>query len=83
MIDLAGWAPRPDGDDWEALDDAARLDALCCAYAALRLARGEGAATIGDPGSGHVAFPADANLRGRVELTLGRLATDAAGRGRR
>jgi predicted nuclease with RNAse H fold len=81
VVDLAGWAPRTGGDDWEALDDAARLDALCCAYAALRLARGEGAATIGDPGSGHVAFPADANLRGRVELTLGRLASGPPGEG--
>jgi predicted nuclease with RNAse H fold len=83
VVDLGGWAPRPGGDDWDALDDAARLDALCCAYAALRLARAEGTATIGDAASGQVAFPADANLRARVELTLDRLASQAAaGRGR-
>jgi predicted nuclease with RNAse H fold len=77
VLDLGGWAPDPAADDWGALHDAARLDALCCAYAALRLARGEGAATIGGPASGRVAFPADANLRGRVDLTLRRLAAEA------
>jgi predicted nuclease with RNAse H fold len=76
VLDLDGWAPHPGGDDWAALHDAARLDALCCAYAALRLARGEGSATVGDPASGRVAFPADANLRGRVELTVRRLASE-------
>jgi predicted nuclease with RNAse H fold len=80
VLDLGGWAPRAGGDDWDALHDAARLDALCCAYAALRLARGEGAATVGDPASGLIAFPADANLRGRVELTLSRLAAEAPDR---
>jgi predicted nuclease with RNAse H fold len=78
VLDLGGWTPRTVGDDWDALDDAARLDALCCAYAALRLARGECVATVGDPASGQVVFPADANLRGRVELTLRRLAAEAA-----
>ena len=78
VLDLGGWAPRTDGGDWDALHDAARLDALCCAYAALRLARGEGTATVGDPESGHVAFPADANLRGRVDLTVRRLGAEGA-----
>jgi predicted nuclease with RNAse H fold len=76
VVDLGGWGPGAAGDDWDALNDAARLDALCCAYAALRLARGEGAATVGHPESGHVSFPADANLRGRVELTQQRLAAE-------
>ena len=78
VVDLRGWTPQTDGDDWEALDDAARLDALCCAYAALRLARGRGTATIGGPETGHVAFPADANLRARVALTVERLAAEGA-----
>jgi len=78
VIELGGWAPRADGDDWDALHDSARLDALCCAYAALRLARGEGTATVGDPAAGHVAFPADANLRDRVALTVRRLAAEGA-----
>src|SRR5262245_3786682 len=72
VLDLGGWAPDAGADDWGALHDAARLDALCCAYAALRLARGEGSATVGGPATGWVAFPADANLRGRVDLTLPR-----------
>lgn len=77
-LDLGGWAPRPGGDDWEGIDDAACLDALCCAYAAVRLARGEGTATAGDPASGAVVFPADANLRARVEATRARLAAEGA-----
>jgi predicted nuclease with RNAse H fold len=74
VLDLGGWVPDPGGDDWQALHDAARLDALCCAYAGLRLARGEHAASIGSDELGHLTFPADANLRGRVALTLRRLA---------
>jgi predicted nuclease with RNAse H fold len=77
VIDLGGWSPAA-GDVWEALHDAARLDALCCAYAALRLARGEGSVTLGDARRGRVAFPADANLRGRAELTVRRLAAEGA-----
>jgi predicted nuclease with RNAse H fold len=76
VLDLGGWAPA-DGDDWEAIHDAARLDSLCCAYAALRLSRGE-AVTVGAPGSGQVAVPADANLRARLELTVRRLAAEGA-----
>ena len=76
VLDLDGWVPHPEADDWGALHDAARLDALCCAYAALRVARGEGSATVGAPASGRIAFPADANLRGRVELTVRRLASE-------
>jgi hypothetical protein len=75
VVDLGDWEPGG-GGDWDAVHDAARLDALCCAYAALRLARGEGAATVGTPESGHVSFPADANLRGRVALTLRRLSDE-------
>lgn len=72
-VDLGGWAPGAGDDDWDAIDDAARLDAIACAYAALRLAGGEGTAAIGDPEAGHLAVPADANLRARVELTVERL----------
>jgi predicted nuclease with RNAse H fold len=80
VLDLAGWAPAPEPDDWAALDDAARLDALCCAYAALRAIRdgGAGAALVGAPGKGRVALVADANLRGRVAITLDRLRGEGA-----
>lgn len=67
VVDMGGW--HPGGD---AADDAAVLDALCCAYAGLRLARGE-AVVVGTPERGRVAMPADANLRARVALTLARL----------
>lgn len=78
VLDLGGWVPDPRGDDWGLLHDAARLDALCCAYAALRAARGAGSVTLGAPALGHLTFPADANLRGRVEGTLTRLAGEGA-----
>lgn len=73
VVDLGGWAPEGDGDDWAALDDAARLDAVCCAYTALRMAEPATAMSIGTAERGRVAFPADASLRARVTLTLGRL----------
>ena len=75
VLDLGGWVPQG-GDDWQALHDAARLDALCCAVAGLRLARGGHAVSIGSDALGHLTFPADANLRGRVALTLRRLASE-------
>ena len=55
------------------LDDAARLDAICCAYTALRMADPEAAMSIGTPERGRVAFPGGPSLRGRVALTLARL----------
>lgn len=72
VLDLGGWAPAPGGDDWSAIADAARLDALCCAYAALRLARG-GAMVVGVPGRGEIAVPVDANLAHRLQATLERM----------
>jgi len=77
VLDLGGWVPRG-GDDWQALHDAARLDALCCAYAGLRHARGEHAVSMGSEELGHLTFPADANLRSRVGLTLRRLDAEGA-----
>ena len=52
VVDLGGWAPDADGDDWRVLDDAARIDAICCAYTALRMADPEAAMSIGDAGAG-------------------------------
>ena len=73
VIDLGGWAPEAGGDDWRALDDAARIDAICCAYTALRMADPETAMSIGTAERGRVAFPVDASLRARMALTLARL----------
>jgi hypothetical protein len=78
VIDLGGWAPDAGGDDWGALDDAARIDALCCAYAALRMADAASAMSIGTPERGRVAFPVDASLRARVTLTLERLRAEGS-----
>ena len=78
VLDLGGWAPAANPDDWGAIADAARIDALCCAYAGLRLAAPEAHAIIGAAGRGRAVVPADANLRGRIDLTAG-----AAARGGR
>ena len=71
VVDLGGWAPGPPADDWAAIADAARVDAICCAYAALRRLRGT-AVTI-DVAGARVTLPADGNLAARVGATLERL----------
>jgi predicted nuclease with RNAse H fold len=78
VVDMDGWTPATDPDDWAAIGDAARLDAICCAYAGLRLEQPEGGLCVGAPGLGRVALPVDANLRGRVEATLARLRAEGA-----
>jgi hypothetical protein len=80
VLDLAGWTPEPEPDDWAALHDAARLDALACAYLAWRLEReGErGTVAIGNPERGLIVLPADANLRNRVAVNLERLRDEGA-----
>jgi len=78
VLDLAGWAPAPPSGDWAAINDAARIDALCCAYAALRMGRSDAHASIGAPGHGQMTLPADANLAGRIALTLARLRGEGA-----
>ena len=78
VLDLGGWTPGPPGDDWAAINDAARIDALCCAYAGLRMRREGAHVQIGAPGHGELTLPADANLAGRVALTLERLRGEGA-----
>jgi predicted RNase H-like nuclease len=80
VLDTAGWAPARAPDAWEALHDAARLDALACAYLALRLVReGEvGTVVIGTPERGQLVLPADASLRARLEVNLARLRAEGA-----
>ncbi len=75
VVDLDGWTPAEATDDWVSIADAARIDAICCAYAGLRLARGE-AVVVGAPGRGTVVLPADANLRARVAATVERLGAE-------
>ncbi|HTI32874.1 MAG TPA: hypothetical protein VL422_04295 [Miltoncostaea sp.] len=76
VVDLGGWAPGPPADDWAAIADAARVDAICCAYAALRHVRGSAAAIA--TGGPAVTLPADANLAGRVARTVDRLTNEGA-----
>ena len=76
VVDLGGWAPGAPTDDWAAIADAARVDAICCAYAALRHVRGS-AASI-ESGGAQLTLPADANLAARVAMTLERLRGEGA-----
>ena len=81
VVDLRGWAPAAGpGDDWAAIADAARLDAIACAYAAWRRASGgdEASVTVGTPERGVIVLPADANLRERMTLNLKRLREEGA-----
>lgn len=72
-IDLGGWLPTANPDDWQAIADAARLDAMACAYAAWRLAiQPQHTLLVGDS-TIRVAVPADANLRARAQLHGARL----------
>jgi predicted RNase H-like nuclease len=79
-LDLGGWTPAADGDDWAALEDAARLDALACAALALRAGRGGGAGTLtlGTPERGALVLPADEPFRERVAVNLRRLREEGA-----
>ncbi len=74
VIDLGGWLPVGEPDDWQAIADAARLDAVACAYVAWRLlADPAHTLLLGDP-TAPLAVPADGNLRARADLHLARLA---------
>ncbi len=81
VLDLGGWIPSGAGDDWSAIDDAACLDALCCAYAGVRALQGPGAGgavRLGDAAAGRILVPADTNLAGRLAITLTRLRAEGA-----
>lgn len=77
VIDLAGWMPASRPDDWRAIADAGRLDALCCAIAGLR-AQGIGgrALRIGTRERGRIVVPVCANLAERLQITLDRMRAD-------
>ena len=65
-------AGRPRPTTGSAIADAARIDAICCAYAGLRLDAGT-AVVLGNAAHGAMAVPVDANLRARLAATLERL----------
>ncbi len=78
VVDMDGWAPGAGAvTDWDAIRDAAVIDAICCAYAGLRVARGQGL-LLGTAARGLVAVPADANLHDRLTAALGRMRDEGA-----
>jgi predicted nuclease with RNAse H fold len=74
-VDFAGWAPRDDPDDWQAIADAAVLDAVICAWAARQARTGPTGRTlrIGPAQPGHPMVVADASLRERLAVNAERL----------
>ncbi|MGD9572359.1 MAG: hypothetical protein AB7V62_10765 [Thermoleophilia bacterium] len=77
VVDMDGWAPGGGAGDWDAIRDAAVVDAICCAYAGLRAGRGEGL-LLGTDDRGIVAVPVDANLRGRLTAALERMRAEGS-----
>ncbi len=75
-LDLGDWAPDPDPDDWAAIADAAVLDAMACAYTALRLLVAPARVLMIDTGGIPLAVPADANLLNRGRLHGARMGVD-------
>jgi predicted nuclease with RNAse H fold len=78
-LDVGGWRLSDDPDDWTAIRDAAALDAIACAYVAWREATvPHSTMRVGRSESGELVLPVDSNLRGRLEVTLGRLRAEGA-----
>lgn len=67
-VDLDGWAPTESPDDWQAIEDAAALDALICAIVAWRWAYRPGATLQVSSGHTPFIFASDAFLGHRISL---------------
>lgn len=78
VLELGGWWPAGEGDDWVLINDAARIDALACAYAGLRLRDPHASVVVGTPGRGRIGLPAGADLRERAAATVERLRAEGA-----
>ncbi len=76
VVDLGGWAPRADADDWGAIEDAAVLDAVICAYTALRADDPTRALRLGTPERGEILLAADRAMRMRGAVNLARLRSE-------
>lgn len=73
-VDLAGWAPHPSPDDWQAIADAAVLDAAACAWVArTAITAPEQTLRLGPEVSGYPLIVADDNLRERLVVNADRL----------
>lgn len=78
VVDFRGWMPRRDGD-WGSIADAAVLDAVACAYTALRLGTApDRCLVLGTPDRGVIAAPADQNMRDRAAVNLERLRAEGS-----
>jgi hypothetical protein len=79
-LDLGGWGLVSGPDEWQALDDAARLDALACAAVAWRSRHGAPGSTtvLGTPERGALMLPVDACLGERIVRNLARLRDEGA-----
>ncbi len=71
-VDLGGWHPTASGDDWDAIRDAAILDAIACAYSAWCVEYGD-ATIVAGAGGAVLALPADPMLTARLEVNALRL----------
>jgi hypothetical protein len=78
-VDLQGWLPSGAGDDWNAIRDAAALDAIACAYVTWRATVEPGRVLrIGRPDRGEMLLPVDANLAARIAINLDRLRAEGS-----
>ena len=74
VIDMNGWTPGAAGDDWDAIADAAKLDAIICAHAAWRALRGHNAHRTVRCADGALAVIATGpNLAERLEIHAERM----------
>jgi predicted nuclease with RNAse H fold len=72
-VDLGGWAPAEDPDDWRAIADAAVIDAVACAVAARRGDDPDRSLRLGAPERGEALLAADAAMRERAAINVARL----------
>lgn len=78
-VELGGWTPRADDDDWAQIEDAAILDAVLAAYAAWQHEIGRGT-RIATTGGVDCVVPGELLLDDRIAVNVARMrATGAAG----
>jgi predicted nuclease with RNAse H fold len=76
-VDLDGWWPSPPGDDWDAIADAARLDAIAAALVAHRLIH-EPEHTLMLGNEPPTVILSDADMRDRAMVNVERMRSEGA-----